>query len=283
MRDGGKCKRHEDEVESFLFRPRTKEENEALARYGSTPIALDMTKTSVFENYTDAFEILRPDGSWIVKEEMEVYRALPTCVYKSDLCPNFFHDKRTKAIKKKILIREITPGKRQGRYRVKKRYMKSLLFDFTKHYPLTSNIETKERSGFLEGTVFRIQCKKWQEKKPMSIRCTRIGDDPHLRFVKCKSNIFIHLHDQQTISDLRLSLQKFNQLAEDSPNSAAQRISDFSNEKIHQVIDFFNADTTEETVEDNDEYEAPMELVASPSETEFLETRQCESEKNVFF
>ena len=58
-----------------------------------------------------------------------------------------------------------------------------------------------------------------------------------------------------------------------------QRISN----SISLVIDFFNSDTTEETGENNDEYDAPMELVASPSETEFLETRQCESEKNVFF
>ena len=30
---------------------------------------------------------------------------------------------------------------------------------------------------------------QWQEKKPISIRCTRIGNDPHLRFIICKNNL----------------------------------------------------------------------------------------------
>ncbi|CBY25010.1 unnamed protein product [Oikopleura dioica] len=189
LRDGGKCERHGDEEESFLFRPRTKEENRALAEYGSTPIAWDWGEKSTYDNYTKSFEVLQPDGSWNVKEDRILYRALPTCVFKSDLCPNFFYDKRAQALKKKIIIREITAGKRPGRYSVKRRYMKSLLFDLTKRFAITSNTETKARSGFLEGTVLRVQCKKWQEKAPMSIRCTRIGEDPHLRFIICKNNV----------------------------------------------------------------------------------------------
>jgi len=95
--------------------------------------------------------------------------------------------------------------------------------------------------------------------------------------------IFVHLHDQQTISQLRTSLQEFRQLAEDTPNSAAQKISEFSNQKIKEVFDFFNSDAgdSDSQQETDVDYEVPMELLAS--ETEFLETRQCKPEKNVFF